>query len=74
MALVVFILMNNSLLETALTLRYVKGTMAAAEWLEFQGISYQLAIIALVGGRRAAYYGVRIDASWHSKGDRYEHK
>ena len=52
-------------MEKALRVRDQEGIVAAAEWLENEGIPWELAIIALVGGRRAIQYGVRVDVWGH---------
>jgi len=41
-----------------LKLRDARGVKAAAGWAEAQGLSYDVAILALVGLSKAARYGV----------------
>ena len=48
------------LLEQARGLRYAIGVEETARWLEAKGIPRALGIVALVGGNKAARYGVRI--------------
>ena len=43
-------------MEEALVLKQTYGIESAARWLERQGISYELAILVLVGFARASRY------------------
>ena len=49
---------GKKLLDRAFVMRDARGTRAAAAWLEKQGISPELGIIALRGSNRARHYGV----------------
>ena len=52
--------MSVELLEHAINMRDRLGTEEAALWLEKQGISFELAVIVLVGSNRARDYGVHV--------------
>lgn len=49
-----------ALLDRAIYMKTKLGTEASALWLEKQGISFELGILALVGSNRARQYGVHV--------------
>jgi len=55
---------GHELMERALTMRDSGNVEIAARWLEAQGISYELAMIALIGARAAERHGVKINYIW----------
>lgn len=52
--------MSVELLQRGLHMKSRLGTEAASLWFEKQGISPELATIALVGSNRARHYGVHV--------------
>lgn len=52
-------------MDRALAIRFQRGTLAAARWLESRGICFEMAVLALVGFRRALSYGVDLgESAW----------
>lgn len=63
-----------ALLDRAIYMKMKPGTEASALWLEKQGISFELGVLALVGSARARNYGVHVSRicqkGWrHREGD-----
>ena len=52
--------MDIAILERAQFMRLRLGTEAAALWMEKQGMSFEIAVVALVGSGRARHYGVEM--------------
>lgn len=52
-------------MDRALAIRTLRGAIAAARWLESRGIGFDLAVLALVGFRKALQYGVDLgESAW----------
>ena len=51
---------GQKLFERGQMLRFRLGTRAAAFWFEKQGVSFEFAVIALVGSETARNYGVEV--------------
>jgi len=45
-------------------MRFSIGPRAAADWLAGHGFPWELALIALIGGRASEKYGVKIKPEW----------
>jgi len=55
---------SSELLERAIAMRFSIGPRAAADWLAGHGFPWELALIALIGGRASEKYGVKIKPEW----------